>query len=314
MKRMGVALIGAGNISDQYLANLGRYPDVDVIRVASRNVARAAEQADKYGVLRAGSIDSALADPDVDLILNLTIPSVHAEITAAALKAGKHVWSEKPLATDRESARSLLGLASQRGLRLGCAPDTVLCPGVQGSLSAIRSVEKQYGEPAFRAQMLFQYHGPDSWHPNPEFLFKPGAGPLMDFGPYYLTDAVLALGPVKRVRGSAGLTPRKTRMISTGLHAGDTFSVEIPTTVMAILEHASGAITDISFSFDAQIRREEVAFHTPHGDCRCHRPGPLWWHSACDGEGGRGLVEQHRRSGLGTWRRSHRYGALHCCW
>ncbi|MCA0251136.1 MAG: Gfo/Idh/MocA family oxidoreductase [Actinobacteria bacterium] len=262
MKPTRVALIGAGNISDQYLTNLGRYPDIEVAAVTDRDPEVARRQAEKYGVAASGTPDLALNDPSIELIFNLTIPSVHAEVSAAALRAGKHVWSEKPLALDRESAQELLDLAASRGLRLGCAPDTVLCPGIQGSLAALGELASQAGETPFRARMLFQYHGPDAWHPNPEFLFQPGAGPLLDYGPYYLTTAVLALGPVKRVAGSVGVRPRLRRQVEAGPLAGTVFDVNVPTTVVALLEHQSGAFTDITLSFDAHTLREEVEFQT----------------------------------------------------
>ena len=246
-----IALVGAGNISDQYLTNLSRYPEAEVVLITDIIEERAAEQAAKYGVPRSGAPSLAFED--------LTLPRDHAAITTAALEAGKHVWSEKPLADSREAGKALVDLAKEKGLRLGCAPDTVLCPGVQGSLAALRAQE---GEP-FRARMLFQYHGPDAWHPNPEFLFKPGAGPLLDYGPYYLTTAVLALGPVKRVKAAVGITPREVREVGEGPLAGQTFTVEVPTTVLALLEHESGAVTDICFSFDSGSLREEVEFYTP---------------------------------------------------
>lgn len=262
MKRARVGVIGAGNISDQYLTNLSRYPDVELVAIADANPAAAAAQAARYGIARHGRSEVVLDDPTIGFVVNLTVPVAHAEVTEAALRAGKHVWSEKPLAMDRESGRALLDLAAELGLRIGCAPDTVLCPGVQGSLAALRELEAT-GSPAFRARMLFQYHGPDTWHPNPEFLFKPGAGPLMDYGPYYLTDAVLALGTVSRVVGSIGVAPRAVRQVETGPLAGTEFTVEVPTTVVALLQHAGGAVTDITFSFDANTLHEEVEFLTP---------------------------------------------------
>lgn len=261
MTKAAIALIGAGNISDQYLTNLTKYPDVRVVAVTDANEDAAKAQADKYSIPRFGTPDLALSDPKIDLIVNLTTPNVHYEVSAAALTAGKHVWSEKPLATNREDGRRLVELAKATGLRLGCAPDTVLCPGVQTSLRTLRTVEED--GPVFRARMLFQYHGPDFWHPNPEFLFKRGAGPLMDYGPYYLTFAVLALGPVARVAGAVGVQPRTTRDVHQGPLAGTQFSVEVPTTVVALLEHEGGGFTDVTLSFDANTLREEVEFQTP---------------------------------------------------
>ena len=193
---VGVGLIGVGNISDTYLENLTSFPDVQVLIVGDLLQDRARSQAEKHGIPASGSTADVLAHPGVEIVVNLTIPAVHVEVSSAAVAAGKHVWSEKPIATDRESARLLLNQADAAGLRVGVAPDTVLGPGIQ---SAKRAIERgDIGVPLF-AQTGMQYQGPEVFHPNPGFLFAHGAGPLFDMGPYYFTTLVSILGPVAAV-------------------------------------------------------------------------------------------------------------------
>ncbi|HEY3339130.1 MAG TPA: Gfo/Idh/MocA family oxidoreductase [Propionicimonas sp.] len=178
---VGVGLIGAGMISDTYLDNLTGFPDVRVLIVGDLDPARARAQAEGHRVPRAGTAEDVLADPDVELVVNLTIPAVHAQVSAAAVAAGRNVWSEKPIAIEREGGRRLLEDAARAGLLVGIAPDTVLGPGVQTALRAI--ARGDIGTP-LSAATTFQYPGPDLFHPNPEFLFAEGAGPLFDVGPY----------------------------------------------------------------------------------------------------------------------------------
>src|SRR5690606_18622401 len=227
----GVGLVGAGNISDQYLANLTRYPDVEVRFVADLDLARAAAQAQRYGVPASGTVEELLAREDVDVVVNLTVPAVHAEVGHRVLAAGKHVWSEKPLALDAGTAAALLADAAARGLRVACAPDTVLGAGVQTALRAI--ARGDIGEP-LTATTMFHVPGPEAWHPSPDFLFARGAGPLFDMGPYYVTTLVHALGSATRVQAVAS-TSRTTRTIGSGPRAGETFAVEVPTHHAALI-------------------------------------------------------------------------------
>ena len=209
MSPVGVGVIGAGVISDTYLENLTGFPDLRVLFVADLVPERAAEQAAKHGIPGSGTVNELLDRPDIEIVVNLTVPAAHVEVGLAALDAGKHVWAEKPLAMDRESARKLLDRAKERGLRVASAPDTVLGAGLQTARRAID--EGRIGEPR-SALALFQTPGPESWHPAPEFLFEAGGGPLLDMGPYYLTELVQLLGPVRRVTG-AGERVRETRVI-----------------------------------------------------------------------------------------------------
>jgi predicted dehydrogenase len=248
---VSIGFIGAGTISDTYLTNLMSFPDVTVVRVSDIDTARAAAQAEKYGVPKAGTVADLLSDPEVELVVNLTIPAAHVEVGLAALDAGKHVWSEKPLALDRQTGRKLLDRAGERGLRVACAPDTVLGAGLQTARRAID--EGRIGE-LRTALALFQTPGPESWHPAPEFLFQAGGGPLLDIGPYYLTQLVHLFGPISKVTGTGGQA-RATRIIGSGPRAGTEFAVTVPTTVTALVEFARGGSAQIVLSFDSGLRR-----------------------------------------------------------
>ncbi|MCU1681288.1 MAG: oxidoreductase [Amycolatopsis sp.] len=248
---VGVGIVGAGVISDTYLENLTGFPDVRVVFVADLDVTRAATQAAKYGVPGHGSVAELLAHPDVELVVNLTVPVAHVEVGLAALDAGKHVWTEKPLALDRQSGRKLLDRAKEKGLRVACAPDTVLGAGLQTARRAIDS--GRIGEP-LTALALFQSPGPESWHPSPEFLFQAGGGPLLDIGPYYLTELVQLFGPIRKVTGAGGRA-RDTRVIGSGPRAGTEFAVTVPTTVTALLEFERGGSAQVVFSFDSALLR-----------------------------------------------------------
>jgi predicted dehydrogenase len=248
---VGVGVVGAGVISDTYLENLTAFPDVRVLVVADLDTDRAAAQAAKHGVPRSGSTAELLADPEVELVVNLTIPAAHVDVGLAALDAGKHVWTEKPLALDRASARKLLDRARERGLRVASAPDTVLGAGLQTARRAVE--EGRIGEPR-TALAIFQTPGPESWHPAPEFLFQAGGGPLLDMGPYYLTELVQLLGPIRRVTGAGGRN-REVRVIGSGPRAGTEFPVTVPTTVTALVDFERGGSAQVVLSFDSALHR-----------------------------------------------------------
>ncbi|WP_307806915.1 Gfo/Idh/MocA family oxidoreductase [Naasia sp. SYSU D00057] len=251
---VGVGIIGAGNISDQYLSTLTALPDVRVLFVADLDEARAAAQADKYGVTGSGSVEDLLAVEDIEIVVNLTIPAVHAEVAMRILAAGKNVWTEKPLALDRESGRQLLEEAERRGLRVAGAPDTFLGPGLQ---TVRRTVDAgEIGTP-LTAITLFQTGGPERWHPSPDFFYARGGGPLFDMGPYYLTTLVQVFGAAKSVY-ALGSTSHETRTIGSGPRAGETFKVDVPSHVSAMIEFESGASAQSTFSF--QSHHERVGF------------------------------------------------------
>ncbi|SDE03087.1 Gfo/Idh/MocA family protein [Glycomyces harbinensis] len=250
---VGVGVIGAGVISAEYLRNLTRFPDVDVRYVADLDLARAAARAAEFDVPASGDVEGLLADETIEIVVNLTIPAAHAEVGLRILDAGKHVWAEKPLALDREAGRVLLDRAEALGLRVASAPDTFLGPGLQNAQRVI--ADGGIGTPV-TAAALFRSPGPESWHPNPEFLFDHGAGPLFDIGPYYLTALVQQLGPIGRVV-AAPSTARATRVIGSGPKAGTVFEVRVPTHHAALIEFESGASAQAIFSF------ESVRAHPP---------------------------------------------------
>ncbi|MBI5159955.1 MAG: Gfo/Idh/MocA family oxidoreductase [Micrococcales bacterium] len=249
--RVGIGVIGAGVISMEYLGNLTSFPDLQVHAVGDLYPEAAAARAAEFGIATSGGPEVVLEHPDVEIIVNLTIPAAHVEIATAAVRAGKHVWSEKPFSLDRESGRALLAEAEAAGLRLGCAPDTFLGAGLQ---TARRMLERgDIGEPQ-SALTLMQSPGPESWHPNPAFLFQEGAGPLFDIGPYYLTALVQFFGPIARV-GAFGSRSRLQRTIGSGPKAGEVFDVTVPTHVSAIAEFEAGPSSQSIFSFDSHSGR-----------------------------------------------------------
>lgn len=251
---VNVAVVGAGVISNAYLANLSRCPDVTVVSVADLDVDRAEAVAREHGIGHSGDLLSALARDDVEIVVNLTIPAAHAEVTQAALAAGKHVYSEKPLAVSLDDGKLLLATASELGLRIGCAPDTVLGSGIQ---SAVRAIDSGVIGTPVAAMTASQSSGPDSWHPSPEFLFQPGAGPLFDVGPYYLTTLAMMFGGAHRVAATARQAHTE-RVVGKGPRAGTRFAVEVATHVNALIEFASGPCASSTFSFDSTLPRKTI--------------------------------------------------------
>jgi predicted dehydrogenase len=248
---VGVAVVGCGTISREYLRNLTSFPDLRVLFCADIDLERAAKQAAVYGVPESGPPAEALAHPDVEIVVNLTIPAAHAEVTSAALAAGKSVWTEKPLTLDTTSGRRLLAAADRAGLLLGCAPDTVLGAGLQTARRLMAA--GKIGVPQ-TALTLFQTPGPERWHPDPEFLFQRGAGPVFDMGPYYLSWLAMIFGPAERV-AAAGRRSSATRVIGGGPRAGTEFGVEMPTHYSALIEYARGPAATMVFSFESPLPR-----------------------------------------------------------
>ena len=249
--RVGVGIVGAGVISNEYLKNLTVFPDLKVVFIADIDQQRAASQAEAWNVPHSGSYEDLLGRDDVEIVVNLTIPAVHVEVALQAVAAGKHVWGEKPYALDRSSGLKLKQAAGQAGVRVAVAPDTFLGAGLQTALREIRS--GAVGTP-LTGLTLFQVPGPESWHPSPEFLFAEGAGPLFDIGPYYITTLVQVFGPVRRV-AATGSKARETRVIGSGPKAGTEFPVEVPTHVSALFEFESGTSAQSVFSFDSKLPR-----------------------------------------------------------
>jgi predicted dehydrogenase len=241
-----IGIIGCGTISGAYLRSLSGFDGFEVVAVADIDATRAAAKAEEYGVGLVLTPDELVAHPDVDVVVNLTVPTAHAPITAAALRAGKGVYSEKPLAVTSAEAQALVALAEERGLPLGCAPDTFLGVGLQSSLQAI--TDGAIGRP-FAAVAHVVGRGPERWHHDPAFFYRHGAGPLFDMGPYYVTSLVSIFGPVASVTAEAARMIDE-REIVTGPAAGTRFPVEVDTHVTALLRFVSGATASLLASFD----------------------------------------------------------------
>ncbi len=262
-----------------------RFPAVTVAAVADLDPARARAAAERFGVPRALSVDRLLADPDVEVVLNLTVPKAHGPIAVAALEAGKHTFSEKPLGVDREDGRRVIELARQRNLRVGCAPDTFMGAGVQTARKLID--DGAIGRPvSFSADM--QCRGHEGWHPSPEFYYQAGGGPMFDMGPYYLTALLNLFGPVKRITGMATIAiPERT--ITSPPKAGQTVRVETPDHVVGLMEFANGVVGTIVQSFAVidggydgghpiLVNGTDAALHVPDpngfdGTVKVRRPG-----------------------------------------
>jgi predicted dehydrogenase len=243
---MRVGIVGMGTISDAYLRTLPRLKNVRVVAVADLDPSRAEAVAARRLGVRAATTTELCAATDVDLVLNLTTPAAHAEVAHAAIAGRKHVYGEKPLALNTTEGRGILTAAAEAGVRVGCAPDTVLGTGVQTARASLDS--GIIGTP-FAATAFMVTPGHERWHPSPEFYYRSGGGPLMDMGPYYLTTLVTLLGPVSRVQGMA-VTPRPTRTIGTGPRAKTTFGVDVETHLTGVLQHVNGALSTLIMSFD----------------------------------------------------------------
>ena len=248
---VGIGVIGAGNVSAEYLRNLTAFPDTDVVAIGDQRPEVATARANEFGIPASGGVDAVLGHPEVEIVVNLTIPAAHAEVAGQAIAAGKHVWNEKPLAADRAAALDLLEKAEAAGLRVGCAPDTFLGSGLQAARRLID--DGAIGEP-LTALALMQSPGPDAWHPNPAFFFEEGAGPLFDIGPYYLTAFVQLLGSIDRA-AAIGSIARPTRVVGAGPLAGTTFPVSTPSHIGTLLGFASGASAQAILSFDSPLTR-----------------------------------------------------------
>src|SRR3954447_19138300 len=265
---VGIGIIGAGNISSEYLPNLTAFPDTTVLAIGDRLPEVARARAAEFEVAAAGDPDVVLRHPDVEIVVNLTIPAVHAEVAQLAIAAGKHVWNEKPLAPDRADGLALLDAARNAGLRIGCAPDTFLGAGLQTARRLID--EGAIGRP-LTALALMQSPGPDGWHPNPAFFFEAGAGPLFDIGPYYLTAFVQLFGAIDRV-AAIGSMARSSRVVGKGPNAGQVFPVTTPTHVGALVGFASGQSAQMILSFDSPLPR--VLFEVTGTEATMTLPDP----------------------------------------
>ncbi|RLQ92445.1 Gfo/Idh/MocA family oxidoreductase [Planomicrobium sp. Y74] len=247
MRTMKIGIIGCGYISSIYMENIPAYNHLSLTACADLDLERTRAQANQYGIPKACTVQELLADQEIDLVINLTLPKVHAEVCLQILEAGKHVYVEKPLAISLQEAKQMLVKAHEKGLLVGGAPDTFLGAGIQTALRLIENGE--IGVPIGASAFVIS-RGHEHWHPNPAFYYEKGGGPLFDMGPYYLTALIALLGPIHRIAGSARISyPERT--ILSEPNAGQKITVSTETHISGTIDFASGAVGTLTASFDA---------------------------------------------------------------
>ena len=251
METLGIGIIGCGNISTTYLRLAPLFRGLEVRAVADVNSAAAQARAAEYGVA-AQSVEDLLANPAIDVVINLTIPDAHFAVSHAILQAGKHVYSEKPLVLSLSDGLVLRDLAAAKGLRVGCAPDTFLGGTHQQARALID--EGLLGEITAGSSAVMR-HGMEHWHPNPDFFFLPGGGPMLDLGPYYIANLINLIGPVRRVAALATSASPTRTILTEGPRKGEAIPVRTPTNIHALLEFANGATVNLSTSWDVWAHR-----------------------------------------------------------
>jgi predicted dehydrogenase len=244
--KIKIGIVGCGNIFPAYVKGSRMFPILDLVACADIDMERAKARAAEFGVPKACTVDELLADPEIGIVVNLTIPKAHAAVNLAAIAAGKHVYCEKPLAVTRGDGAKTLAAAKAKGVRVGCAPDTFFGGGIQTCRKLID--DGWIGEPV-AATAFMTCHGHESWHPSPEFYYEAGGGPMLDMGPYYLTALISLAGPIHRVTGSTRITFAE-RLITSQPKYGKRVKVEVATHVAGVMDFATGAIGTIITSFD----------------------------------------------------------------
>ncbi|MES1247859.1 MAG: Gfo/Idh/MocA family oxidoreductase [Actinomycetota bacterium] len=261
---MNVGVIGCGIIAHNYVDGSDAFPTFDVVACADVDTAFASAFAETHG-LEAMGVEELVAADGIDVVLNLTPPAAHFALVAATLDAGKHSYTEKPLAVSVDAGRTLVAQSHERDLRVGCAPDTFLGSAYETARAAIERGD--IGVP-IGAQAQLLTGGPEGWHPNADFFYRQGGGPLLDVGPYYLTAMVSLFGPVAAATGFAS-TPTLERELGVGPRAGERFVTEVPTHVAATLQFASGVVGTLTVSFEARGRYESgMVVHGTEGSLR----------------------------------------------
>jgi predicted dehydrogenase len=285
LQRTKIGIIGCGTISSIYMQAGNTFEILEIVACADIDITRAQAQAERFHIPKACSVAELLADPSIEIVINLTIPKAHAEVALASIAAGKSVYNEKPLAISREDGKAILEAARARGVRVGCAPDTFLGGGIQTCRQLID--EGSIGEPIGAAAFMMT-HGPESWHPDPDFYYQPGGGPLFDMGPYYFTTLITLMGPVRRVSGSARISSPE-RIITSQPRYGRKIEVTTPTHLNGICDFASGAIATITTSFDVWgTRHPHMEIYGTEGTLLVPDPntfgGPVFIHKARENE------------------------------
>jgi len=303
-----IGMVGCGNISGIYFRNLTQLFDWVSIEACSDLIeTRAREKADAFDVPKCLSTQELLADDAVDIVLNLTTPEYHSAVNQAALDAGKHVYCEKPFAVERQDALATMEMAREKGLLVGCAPDTFLGGGIQ---TCRKIIDDGVIGDVVSAMAFMVCHGHESWHPDPEFYYQRGAGPMLDMGPYYVTALVNCIGPAKRVAGATG-SALEERTITSEKKYGKRVPVETPTHLAGTIDFANGAIGTIVMSFDVwasrlpriEIHGTEGSLSVPDpntfgGPVKLYRPGdkewldiPVYTHCYTDNSRGLGVAD-----------------------
>jgi predicted dehydrogenase len=267
--KLRIGIVGCGDISRAYLRNARLFRGVAIIACADINPDAAARRAAEFD-LRAMDVDALIANPDIDLVLNLTIPAAHFDISLQALSAGKHVFTEKPLAVKVEAGRQLVTKALSCDLALGSAPDTFL--GAAGRQARRLMEAGAIGTPVAGTAFMMG-RGMEHWHPDPSFYYQAGAGPVMDMGPYYLTMMVNLLGPVRRVQAVATSGQAERLITAEGPKNGTLFKVGTPTSVLSLLEFACGTTVTFGASWDVfRHSNSPIELHGTKGSLRFPDP------------------------------------------
>ncbi|MEE1654740.1 Gfo/Idh/MocA family oxidoreductase [Microvirga sp. CF3062] len=301
MTSLNVGIIGCGNISGIYLQNIPAYHGLNLRACADMRPEVAQAQASRHGI-EAMTVDQLLARDDIDLVVNLTVPAAHFGVSLAALSAGKHVFSEKPLAVDFEQGRRLVDEAEARGLHLGCAPDTFL--GAGGRLARKLVDDGAIGRILSGTAFLMS-HGMEHWHPDPEFFFKPGGGPILDMAPYYLSTLVNLIGPVQRVFAMSSIGFPERVVTAESPRKGHSITVETPTHVTALLEFASGAQVTFCMSWDVwKHSHPAIEIYGSEGSLRVPDPNFFGGHVEVTERGGdwRTVDSSEMPLGVPNWR------------
>ena len=269
MSDLGIGIIGCGVISTRYLQNAPMFRDIAVRAVSDLRSDVAAAQAKRFGVEAISAAD-VIARRDIDIVVNLTVPGAHFEVSLRALEAGKHVYSEKPLSVTVADGRRLVDAAKRAGRQIAVAPDTVLGPGYRRARAMID--EGKVGR-IVAGTASFMSRGMEHWHPEPTFFFKPGGGPVLDMGPYYITALVQLIGPVKRIVAMSGQALAERLVTAPGPMTGKTIAVETPTSAFAVLEFEQGALISVSLTWDVfKHGHRPIELHGIDGSLRAPDP------------------------------------------
>lgn len=305
-RKYHIGIVGCGDVSSMYLATLRSFDILQVIACADIDMERAQKQAKHYNIPKVCTVEELLSDPEVDIVVNLTVPNAHADIALASIAAGKAIYNEKPLATKKSDGKAILAAATSKNVYVGNAPDTFLGGGLQTCIKLIN--EGQIGVPIAATAFMLN-HGMEHWHADPYFFYQPGGGPMFDFGPYYLTALIAMMGPIRRVTASMQTTFAE-RVITSELKYGTKIPVNTPTYITGIMEFVSGAVGTIITSFDVwhhrlpyiEIYGTEGTLSTPDpdyfdGPVYIRRPkDEIWYeipltHSYTDNFRGLGIVD-----------------------